>query len=1288
MAKKQFIFVIILLSTGLKGQIVINEVMVSNLTTAFDDTYNYAEYVEIYNTGTTSYNLSSLYLSDDRNQLLKWKLPESNLGGKKFRVIWCDKKNKTYSLHSSFLIKPGTEGIYLTSSSGKIMDSVFLGKQFFNSAYGRYPDGSSNWIYFNKGTPGSANTGKTGSKQLEGVQFSMPGGFYSGKQTIMLSAPRGAIYYTTNGSEPTELSTLYKGPIVIDTTTVIRAAAFEEGYIASTPVTHTYFINQRNFSLPVISISTDPKFFFDDIIGIYVAGTNGVSGMCSNTPVNWNQDWERTINFEYFDAGKRQQVNQLTGTRINGNCSRTNPQKSLGIYARDKYGKDHFDYSFFPYKKHIINKTLLLRNSGNEWNVTMIRDAFHHKLAEGRLNIDYLDYQPAVLFLNGKYWGIHNIREKPDDNYIESNYHIDNDSLDLLQNNASVDNGSNAGYVELINYIKNNDITLPQHYEYVCSRMDVDNYLDYLILEMFIANTDWPGNNIRYWRSWQPGAKWRWIIFDTDFGFGYSKSPSFNMLTFSTQEGLTAWPNPDWSTFLIRTMLKNDSFKNEFINRFSIYMGCHLRSERCIALIDSLAANIQSEMPYHLARWNSSSNWTYNLEVMRNFARQRPDFVYEHLQQFFNLGTPLRLQINSTVKGASWIINNVLSPDTVFKGKYFKNNLLRIQPLPPPGYRFSHWKIHYDYAVSDYLIKKGAVWKYYDTSMAPPAGWNSLGFDDSQWKSGPAELGYGDGDEKTILSYGGNANNKFISYYFRKTFTINDTSLIKEAMINAIFDDGIVIYLNGNEVIRNSMPSGTITWNTLASANNENASLSVNISTQWLKNGENVIAAEVHQNSVSSSDVSFDLSLSYVMHAAVPPDTVVYSEIFSDTMRYEMTMTVCWKPDTTPVPSLFINEICASNATHKDEYGEKDDWLEIYNPNPFPVDMAGMFLTDSLAMPFRYRIPSGFPQLTTIPPHGHLQLWADEQPGQGKLHLPFRFDRMGEQLGLCCKKGEQMIWIDTLSFGYQDNLYTYGRYPDGTTAWQYMPATPAAPNQKGYIPDSTIRHVRINEICANNTLFPDEQGHYHDWLEIYNPTTDSIDLAGLLLTDTFALKGTCRIPYGYREQTIIPPSGYKIIWCDNKREEGPLHVNLKLNKDGEMAGIYQLTGRNIVLTDTLVYPAQRIGLSYGRYPDGSDSVDFMPYTPGQPNRKLPERQSLSSSAGCRAWPNPAESFVTTAADFPVLHLSLFNAEGIKIATYSHIPSPFVLTVSDFPPGIYFIRVEGEENVCHLKIIKH
>jgi hypothetical protein len=419
-----------------------------------------------------------------------------------------------------------------------------------------------------------------------------------------------------------------------------------------------------------------------------------VGGFCYDK-ANWNQEWERQATFEYFTPDGVKKISTDAGIKINGACSRTNPQKSLGVYFRDKYGPDEIRYPLFNSKDADRFKSIMLRNSGNDFNITQMQDAMMQTLLIGQMDIDYMAYQPAALYLNGVYWGVQNIREKSSGDYLYTNYGLDEDSIDLLESFNYVLEGDNSGYTAIISFLNSNSLNNTQNYNYVTSRIDLESYIDYQIAEIYYANLDWPGNNIKYWKSKRPGSKWRWLLYDTDFGFGLYTSPDHNTLAFATEAQGPDWPNPPWSTLLLRKLLGNADFKKRFVDKFNVYINSTFNPVRVNAVIDSLRENIATEMPYHFLRWGGSmGSWEYNLDIDRDFGNRRPAYMMQYLADYFGLSSPVSLTVSSNVKeNERFSVNDIIINDTAFTGPYFGNRDVKLKALSDYANAFNHWEI-------------------------------------------------------------------------------------------------------------------------------------------------------------------------------------------------------------------------------------------------------------------------------------------------------------------------------------------------------------------------------------------------------------------------------------------------------------------------------------------------------------------------------------------------------------------------------------------------------------------
>ena len=1058
----RFLLVWILLTSCpsfLSSQVVINEMMAWNTTVLMDPDYGQSgDWVELINTGTTPAVLAGFYLSDNPDNTDKWQFPQGvqiPAGG--FLLVWADGfDSQGKALHTGFKLDVGGEFIGLYDPAGLPVDTIRFPRQFLNHSYGR--NAGNEWVYFSQSSPGSPNNTASEYRIAHGILFSPAPGIYPGNQSVSLTTtiPSASIRYTTDGSEPSQSSTLYTAPVVISQSTVIRAKVFADGYQPGWTETASYIIGFTS-TLPILSISTTPANLWDNQIGIYVTGTNGITGYCSDVPRNYNQDWERPASIEYITPAGKKEFNADGGIKIFGGCSRGSPMKSLAFYCRNEYGYDEIRYPLFREKPGVDKfKDIVLRNSGNDFPFTMIRDAVMQAVVKGQMDIDAMAYEPVIIFLNGEYWGIHNLREKINEHWVVSNYDIPADRVDFIENYNQVMSGSLTHYTQLMSYMDSHDLSNPEYYNNVASRMDVDEYINYVITEFFFANTDWPGNNVKYWRPQTPDGRWRWIIFDLDFGLGlYDHSPSQDMFTFTSATNGPEWPNPPWSTKLFRNLLENPLFREKLVQRYSMHLNTTFRPARIHAVIDSLKAGIEPEFQRHINRWGEPTDmdsWNYHVSVMTNWVNSRIPAEWQNIASFFGLGGLYDVMVGPSDSLTGMIrLNTHTIPCAGFSGQFPGNSKLLLEPLPAPGYQVKEWKIERIQLNNSSLISRYSVWKYNAQGVYPGDGWKEPSFDDGAWSEGPAELGYGDGGEKTEISYGPDPEQRYITYYFRKSLTIPNPSAFKKYVIELLRDDGAVVYVNGHEVLRVLMPAGTVTMQTTASnyvgGTDESTYFTYDIPGDYFTAGTNVVAVEIHQSSPTSSDVSFDLALTAASPQVIG-STTYPSSTLSLPVSYPMQITASFEPRVDR-PQLFINEFMASNSLSKqDEYGEFDDWIEVYNASPDPVNIAGYYITDNFDNRLKWKIVDGYPEKTTIQGKGYLILWADDAgTTQGPLHTNFKLAKEGEEIGIGGYINNTFYWFDTLSYSLQATDVSWGRYPDGGPALYSMNHyTPGAPN--------------------------------------------------------------------------------------------------------------------------------------------------------------------------------------------------------------------------------------------------
>ncbi|NQU88350.1 MAG: CotH kinase family protein [Mariniphaga sp.] len=462
--------------------------------------------------------------------------------------------------------------------------------------------------------------------------------------------------------------------------------------------------------MPFISLVTDPGNLFSNETGIYVTGTNGRRGDCDNLIRNVNQDWERPVNIEFYEPNGELAFNQGAGIKIFGGCSRTRfPQKSFALYARSIYGKGSFQYQLFPEKEINDFEAFLLRSSADDQVGTFLRDPLTQEVVTEYMDMDYQAFRPTVVFINGEYWGIHNLREKINEHYFVDNFGVDTDDLNILTGNAWEVYGNNNSYNDMINFVRYNDMVDDDNYSYIQTQIDVEQFIEYELANIYLGEVDWPGNNIKFWNADdEKHSKWRWINYDRDQCFQYWRL-DVNTLALATEPNGTGWPNPQWSTLLLRSLLENDGFKNQFIQLYAYHLSTTFQSERLIHHIDSFAAMMAPEIPRHSERWGGQKDpdsqetwqkptfenfelWESNVDTMRIFSLERPPIAIQHLIDQFSLDTTDNLSINKNLAEGGLIkLYNRTIPGNNYNGNYFSGVPIKLTATPSYGYSFSHW---------------------------------------------------------------------------------------------------------------------------------------------------------------------------------------------------------------------------------------------------------------------------------------------------------------------------------------------------------------------------------------------------------------------------------------------------------------------------------------------------------------------------------------------------------------------------------------------------------------------
>lgn len=697
--KKQFLlFIFYSLPFMTFAQVFINEVCSDNATTILDEFGETPDWIELYNSGNSAVNLNGYFLSDNESDPQKWTFPNISIPANDYLLIFASEEDlfSTYA-HTNFKLSKDGEELLFSDTNGDLIDQIVIPPLEEDNSYGRLTS-NLEWAYFDMTTPGSENN-DSGSFQFNNKPtFEIAQVFHDDLVEVELTcdAPNCLIRFTTDGSVPSETSTLYTGPILSDTTISIRARTFSDNRLPSLPSTKTYFIN-TNHQFPIVSLTTDPVLLYDWENGIFEMGPDADT-IFPYFGANFWKNITIPLHFEYF-RNQELVLNQDTGTKIHGGkTSRTRIMKSLQLIADYEYGeKNRFDYPFFDNKDIDSYKRIVLRNASGDFNFTHCRDGYMHRhLINEGLDIDMLAYQPVVAYLNGVYWGVINLREKVTDFYLKENHdEIAIKEVDLLEEDSFVIEGSMEIFDEMLGELENSDITDNANLALAEENFDFNNLMDYFITETALCNSDWPGNNVKYWRERKDGSKWRYILVDLDAAMGragFTQADANYLHNFFNLERLQGIK----LVRLFKKLVENISFRNNFLNRYADLLNTTFRSTTMTAQAEQIEAELDEEIFLHFQKWTwpGYDVWKSNrLQTLYDFARDRPPFARQYLIEEFNLSNEVNLELNVYPPGAGLIKINTIQPESLpWRGHYFNGVPVTLTIVPNPGFTFKHWE--------------------------------------------------------------------------------------------------------------------------------------------------------------------------------------------------------------------------------------------------------------------------------------------------------------------------------------------------------------------------------------------------------------------------------------------------------------------------------------------------------------------------------------------------------------------------------------------------------------------
>ena len=585
-----------------------NDVYISEVMASATDDLVY-DWMEIYNGSAQAVNLSDYGLSDSPDKPRKWQFPSGTViqPGQYLGVYLSgmddDKLNGL--MNADFALEAaGGYTVSLSDPDGKVLDAMYLPKQYTGTSYGR-AQGESGTFYFETGSPGYANSGSHYRSRADKPQVSATGGlFKTGDSFIVeLSAPAGSrIYYTLDSSTPTENSSLYMGPIEVSGTTILRSKVFRDGYMPSLTDTQSYLYDVSNDSnIYVASLVSDEENFY------------GNEGIISN----YLELWEKEGHFELFTADGQRVLGQGCGLSLHGQDSRKLDVKTFNVIARSTYGQNRFEYPIFSERNYTSYHSFLLRPSGEDYQYSFMRDTVLSSLMDDT-SVMHQMYEPVIVYMNGEYYTLCYLRERINKYSVcqFEGWETMEKDIDLVRGNVTALVGSNEHFEALLQWIKSNDTTTEAAYEYLDSQIDIQNYIEYMALQIFTGNTD--TLNVRRYRNAKADGKWRWILFDLDWAFFNDTDSIRRWLT----PGGTGPGNNTDNTLFIGCM-KNPKFRDQFLTYFGERMATTFSSENVIAQFENHYRRIEAVLPQYEDKWNISLDDGISRVV--RYAKNRPN---------------------------------------------------------------------------------------------------------------------------------------------------------------------------------------------------------------------------------------------------------------------------------------------------------------------------------------------------------------------------------------------------------------------------------------------------------------------------------------------------------------------------------------------------------------------------------------------------------------------------------------------------------------------------------------
>ena len=1140
------------------GDLVINEFMAENVSGLKDENGEAEDWIEIHNRGRAAVNLDGWSLSNDPDQPSQWFFPAINLPAGGYLVVFASGKDRRPTtsggkLHTNFKLSAAGEYLGLFSPESPAQEISALNPRFPEQrndvAYGR--DAAGSGVYFQVATPGAANSAQTITQMVAPVHFSVKRGFFNSAFRLALATetPGATIRYTLNGSLPTPTNGFnYSSPLYVNRSLVVRAAAFQDSGLPSKVDTHTYLygLSSQNRQLPALSLVTDTN---------HLIGTSGL--LRQPNPTYRGIAWERPVSAELIrpedndgfqvDAGLRVQGGNYVRQRYNVSGSLPYSKFSFRLYFRGAYGAGRLEYPLFPGSPVQSFDTVSLRAGMNDHSNPYIRDEFIRRLG---LDMGQVGSHGTFvnLFINGVYKGYYNPAERIDTDFLQS-WHGGTNPWDLMAQAGEVREGDATEWNAMRNFITRSNPAIATNYVAICRRLDVTNFVDYLLPNIYAAMGDWPHNNWRAARERAPEGKYRFYIWDGEWSFGYNHDVAWNTLS---NELAASNEIPQ----LYQRLRLSPEFRLLFADRAhrAFYNDGPLTDARIRARYDELKKIMATTIS------------GFNDTIGTSWIPKRRPYVLQHLTAaglLLSSNAPVFNRVSGRVPRGS-ILTMATTTGVVF---YTTNGA-------DPRLAFSNTVAPdaLEWGSGQQLTLAASLFVRARTLLG--TNWSAV----TEASFQVAEVGLPLRITEIMYQPPGGDVYEFVEFRNGGATPINLSGLSWEG-IDYRFPEGTPLLQPGERrvVVSNEQPAAFAQrYPAVAVAGYFGGKLS--------DQGERLAILDRAGKVITS-----------VTYLAVPgwPATAAGGGASleciqvngdpDDPANWRASASPGGSPGSTgappPAAPVVINELMAENRSAITNAGVCPDWIELYNAGDQAVDLGGWSLSDGDGS-----TKFVFPAAAQLPAAGYLVVWCDGATNAPGWHAAFGLKRSGESVFLYDASAR---CLDAVSFGPQLVDCSIGRAgPDGD--WTLTEPTPGGLNEE--IPLAAIANVVINEWMANPV------SGSSDWLELYNRDTNlPVNVGGLWLTDSNTTE--C-----LRALSFIEPGGW-LVWKADATE-GPEHLPFKLSASGGMLAISDATGTEL---DRVIYGFQREGFSRGRLPDGSGTITNFVFggSPGLQNAPLP-----------------------------------------------------------------------------------